>query len=95
MPPTDDPRWLRCDVRHLREPDLGTLDALALLALEARREGRRLLLTHASAALRALVAFAGLEDVLCLEAATDPPDEEPAGPAARRRGTGGPCRGRR
>lgn len=63
-PPPDDPPLLRCDVSELTEPDLGTIDMLAAMALVTRRGGQRLALVHASPALRALVAFAGLEDVL-------------------------------
>ena len=62
--PPDDPRWLRCDVGDVTDPDLGTVDALASVALECQRHGERLLLTHASPALRALITFAGLEQVL-------------------------------
>jgi hypothetical protein len=74
-PPVEDPRWLRCDVADVGEPDLGTLDALATVALECRRHGQRLLLVHASPALRALIAFAGLERELPMaESYRDGPD---------------------
>ncbi len=44
--------------------DAVTLDALARLRLTALRLGYRLRLVHASDELRALIAFAGLADVL-------------------------------
>lgn len=52
-----------CDVRGV-EPDAVTVDALARLQLAARRYGCRVRLRHASAELREIVAFMGLEDVL-------------------------------
>ena len=52
-----------CDVRGI-EPDAVTVDALARLALAARRRGCRVWLRHASGELIGLVAFMGLEDVL-------------------------------
>jgi ABC-type transporter Mla MlaB component len=41
-----------------------TLDALARLALAARRRGAQIRLVGASESLRALIAFTGLQDVL-------------------------------
>jgi len=52
-----------CDVSGV-EPDAVTVDALARLQLAARRHGCQVRLRHASAALRELVAFMGLRDVL-------------------------------
>lgn len=69
-PPPDDPPLLRCDVSELTDPDLRTIGMLAAMALVTRRGGQRLALVHASPALRALVAFVGLEDVLPF---ADPP----------------------
>lgn len=66
-PRTDDLPWARRDVSDLTDPDLSTIDGLAAQALACRRQGRRLVLVHAPPALRALVAFVGLEDVLRLE----------------------------
>jgi hypothetical protein len=60
------PSTIVCDVGVLA-PDLATLDALARLHVTARRLGRELRLQHATHELRALVAFAGLGDVLRLE----------------------------
>jgi hypothetical protein len=53
------------DAGVLIAPDLATIDALARLALAARLSGRVTLVRHASTALRALVALAGLADVVC------------------------------
>jgi ABC-type transporter Mla MlaB component len=52
------------DVRAVIDPDLGTVDALARLALTARRLGCRVRLEHASSDLRALLALAGLAEVV-------------------------------
>ncbi|MPZ86896.1 MAG: STAS domain-containing protein [Nitriliruptorales bacterium] len=53
-----------CDVAALVNPDAGTVDALARLALTARRFGRQVRLRHDSGELRELLALAGLADVL-------------------------------
>jgi ABC-type transporter Mla MlaB component len=52
-----------CDVSGV-EPSVVTVDALARLQLAACRHGCRVRLLHASSALRELVAFMGLSDVL-------------------------------
>jgi ABC-type transporter Mla MlaB component len=52
-----------CDVRGVGA-QAGAVDALARLQLAARRQGCQVRLRHASAELRALVAFMGLADVL-------------------------------
>ncbi len=52
-----------CDV-HGVEPDAVTVDALARLQLAARRHGCRVRLCSTSRALRDLVSFMGLSDVL-------------------------------
>jgi hypothetical protein len=49
-------------------PDLGLIDALARLALDARRLGWTVRLRDAPEELRALIEFAGLRGVLPLEA---------------------------
>lgn len=53
-----------CDVGCLTTPTLATIDALARLALTARRAGGAIRLRNASPRLHALVRFAGLADVL-------------------------------
>jgi ABC-type transporter Mla MlaB component len=53
----------RCDVGGV-EPDAVTVDALCRLQLAARRLGCQVRLVNASAELRDLIAFMGLEDVL-------------------------------
>ncbi len=55
---------LVCDVSRIDRADLETVDALARIALAARRAGRRVLLRGASPELRSMLAFAGLADVL-------------------------------
>jgi ABC-type transporter Mla MlaB component len=52
-----------CDVSGV-VADAATVDALARLQLAARRKGCRIRLLHASPALRDLVDFMGLRDVL-------------------------------
>jgi ABC-type transporter Mla MlaB component len=54
-----------CDVAGVLA-DAVTVDALARLQLAARRHGCRIRLEHASAELRDLIAFMGLEDVLAV-----------------------------
>jgi hypothetical protein len=55
-----------CDVGAVK-PDVHTIDALARLELAARRLGLEVLLRHASSDLQALIAFAGLREVLRVE----------------------------
>jgi hypothetical protein len=47
-------------VRGTRAPDFRTVDAIAQLALSARRSGARLQITHATSELRELLALSGL-----------------------------------
>lgn len=54
---------LRCEVAGVAA-DAAALDALARLALLARRHGCELRIYGASQELRALIMFAGLTDVL-------------------------------
>jgi len=54
-----------CDVADI-PVDAVTVDALARLALVARRRSCSIQLRHASEQLRDLVAFMGLQDVLAL-----------------------------
>jgi ABC-type transporter Mla MlaB component len=58
----DDP--LHCNIERLDAADMASLDALARMALAARRLGRGLELDGAPADLRTLIAFAGLAAVL-------------------------------
>ena len=53
-----------CDLSAVVRPDLGTVDALARMSLAAKRRDCRLRLHAVSPELRALVALAGLSDVL-------------------------------
>jgi hypothetical protein len=56
-----------CDVGSF-PPDAAAIDTLARLQLAARRLGLELRLRHASNELQDLLAFAGLRDVLRVEA---------------------------
>jgi hypothetical protein len=60
-------RTIICDV-GATAPDVHAIDALARLQLAARRLGMEVRLRHASRELQELVAFAGLHDVLRVEA---------------------------
>jgi hypothetical protein len=60
-----------CDVGGLHSPDLDAIDAVARLALAARRLGCGVRLENASPELHDLVAFVGLDDVVsCVKAST-------------------------
>jgi ABC-type transporter Mla MlaB component len=61
------PRPLVCDLGALGEADAQTIDLLARLQLAARRHGRTMEFLHASAALRELITFAGMDAVLAVE----------------------------
>jgi hypothetical protein len=56
-----------CDVGAV-VPEAASVDALARLQLNAQRLGLEIRLLHASSALQELIAFAGLDEVLRLEA---------------------------
>jgi ABC-type transporter Mla MlaB component len=60
----DGAELLRCEVAGV-PADAVAVDALARLALAARRRGCRVRLCGASDELRELVGFVGLADVLC------------------------------
>ena len=66
MPPAR-PSTISCDVGAI-VPDIHAIDALARLQLAARRLGMEVRLRHASSELQELVGFAGLRDVLRVEA---------------------------
>jgi ABC-type transporter Mla MlaB component len=51
---------LACDVAAIENPDMGTVDALARMALTARRLGRHVELRRARPDLRELLELAGL-----------------------------------
>ena len=70
------PITLVCDVRSLRDPHLGTVDALARLRLAARRLGCELRLRNAGADLLELVSLVGLEEVLTVEPGREPEERE-------------------
>ena len=57
-----------CDVQSLVAPDMGTVDALAQLALTGRRQGCRILLRRPCRELRQLITLAGLGEVVGLSA---------------------------
>ena len=59
-----DAEVLVCDVAGLTHPDAGTIEALARIALTARRLGRQVRLRDPSRELRELLDLFGLTDVL-------------------------------
>jgi anti-anti-sigma regulatory factor len=78
-----------CDVSAVTTADVETLDALARVALAARRVDARIRFRGASVALEELIDLAGFRG--CLEAS----GATPAGAAGgRRAGTSGRCPGR-
>jgi ABC-type transporter Mla MlaB component len=60
----DHPNVILCDLAQLAQADMGTVDALARLALGARRLGCSVSLRNPPSELCELLAFAGLGDVL-------------------------------
>lgn len=56
-------RWLVCDVGHVTDPDLSTIDELARIGLSARRLGCRAQLHNTSSALEDLLSLSGLTDL--------------------------------
>ena len=58
-----EPGPLACDVAGVDDPDMGTIDALARMALAARRLGRHVELLRARPDLRELLELAGLGDL--------------------------------
>jgi ABC-type transporter Mla MlaB component len=65
-PMSGGPKELRYELAGVAA-EVATVNALARLALAARRQGCQLLLCGASEELRALIAFMGLAEVLRLE----------------------------
>jgi hypothetical protein len=72
------PTRIVCDVTVLGPPSLGTVGALARLALDAKRLGLDLGIVHAPRELRELIAFAGLDAVLSVEVGGQPEQPEQA-----------------
>ncbi|MFE7479960.1 STAS domain-containing protein [Streptomyces sp. NPDC057552] len=72
---------VECDVGGVDRADLALVEAVARLALVARRAGRRLRLRGVSPELRALLDLVGLEDVVGLAGEGEPGEaESPEGP---------------
>jgi hypothetical protein len=69
------PRTILYDVSAL-DPDAATIDVLARLQLGSRRSGLELRLRNASGELQELLAFVGLDEVLCVEAGGQPEQRE-------------------
>ena len=61
---------------HIGKPDLGAIDSIARIQLGLRRRGCDLQLLEPSDELLALVDFAGLGDVLCVEVQRQPKKRE-------------------
>ncbi len=82
---TLDVRIITCDIGHLEQADLATVDVLARLRLVALRRGRRLRLVNPSPDLLALLRWAGLCEVfeldrpLCREVRGQTEEREEAG----------------
>ncbi|MGD0197201.1 MAG: hypothetical protein ABSC56_04750 [Solirubrobacteraceae bacterium] len=72
-----DRRPIVCDVATCAG-DLATVEALARLALEARRLGLELHLVRPSSELRALIALAGLDCALVVEAGRESEERKEA-----------------
>ena len=66
--PEREPPIVVCNAAELTEADAATVEALARLAIDARRLGCGLRIEHAPPELRLLIAFMGLKDVLEAEA---------------------------
>jgi anti-anti-sigma regulatory factor len=73
-------RPIVCDLSALGDGDVQVIDLLGRLELAARRHGGTLRLQNASPALTALIAYVGLDAVLCLELEREAEErEEPLG----------------
>jgi len=66
---------VRCDCGEIADPDVGTVDALARMALAARRGGSRLELLDACPDLRELLWLVGLAE-LAVEVVGQPEERE-------------------
>jgi hypothetical protein len=65
-----------CDVARHRDADLRLIEAIARMALVAKRHDRRIRLRHASPEVRAFVALLGLAEVLPCETGPGAPSVE-------------------
>ncbi|MCX5194825.1 STAS domain-containing protein [Streptomyces sp. NBC_00249] len=69
----DGPAHVVCDVRAVTEPGLATVDALARMALTARRHGTPFRVTGADGRLLALLRLVGLVELLGETEEREPP----------------------
>jgi anti-anti-sigma regulatory factor len=69
-------RTIVYDAAALHAPDARTVDALARLKLDLGRRGFELRLVHVPDALRELLAFVGLAEVLRVEPRRQPEERE-------------------
>jgi hypothetical protein len=74
------PRTILCDTGAAGGADLGVVEALARLALAARRAGLELALVGVTSDLRELIALAGLERVLLGGEARGEPEQREEAP---------------
>lgn len=75
------PTQVVCDVAGVTPADADAIDALARLALVARRRGVRLWVRDPSPELRELFELAGLTRILPVLRSGDPPGEAPTTPS--------------
>lgn len=80
---------LACDVAAVEEPDIGTVDALARMALAARRHGCRVELWRVRSELLELLDLAGLAG-LAVEVVGQAEEREEAGRVEEERDPGDP-----
>jgi hypothetical protein len=78
------PRTILCDARGAEGADLGVVEALARLALAARRAGLELALVGVTSELRGLIALAGLERVLLGGEALGEPEQREETPGVEK-----------
>jgi anti-anti-sigma regulatory factor len=85
------PATLVLDLSGLRQPDVGTVEMLALMHVAAQRAGVELRLENPCAALAQLIELLGLDGVLRVEPHGQPEAREQPGGAEEERELGDPA----